>query len=857
MEKAFLNKMIQTLPLAYAYHKMLFDEQRRAKDYIFLDVNASFEHMTGLKAESIVGKRVTEVIPGIRSDRFDWVEYYGEVALTGATKEFTQYSDALGRWYKVTASSPEKDCFVTVFQDITEEMNQKLSLEKQEKQLRFALRDLEIVYNGTLDPMSLFELKDGKFVYLRSNAAHQKLTGLSLSDIRGKDPVEVYGDVTGWQLQTYFEKCVQLRVSSNYSMTYDFPVGTRRWITTLTPVFDKDDIQYIVASSRDVTEVETLRQENVQLVERLQSMFENHMAVMMTIDPVTGRIKDANPSACNFYGYTKNELLGMRIQDINLLTPEKVEQYRLMALKEKRKYFVFPHRLKNGEVRMVDVYTSAIQSSGSKELFSIIFDVTDREEIKEAMYREKELLQITLESIGDGVVTTDINGRITSLNDSAYAITGWAEAEAQGLHFSEVFFLKNEVTGAAVENPVEKVLTTGKVFGLANHTLLMNKDGQLIPIADSAAPIIDKAGNMFGVVMVFRDISHEKEQNDRILYMSYHDEMTGLYNRRYAEEAMKRLSLADDQLPLAIIMGDLNGLKITNDVFGHTVGDELLKKVAFILRANSRENDIVARWGGDEFVVLLPRTSAETTKAIMKKIKADCTNHSNEMQKISIALGYGVKTGKENTHLILQEAEEWMYREKLLNDMSYKKAIVNTLLTTLYEKSFETEKHDIRMRRYCDELGKELGLSMEELNELSLFAILHDIGKIGINENILKKPAPLTAAEWVEMKRHPEIGYRIVMNTPELSKIAKYILSHHERWDGRGYPQGLAGENIPLMCRILSVADAFDAMTNDRIYRRAMSKEAAIEEIQRNAGTQFDPKIVLTFAALVARGAIE
>ena len=114
---------------------------------------------------------------------------------------------------------------------------------------------------------------------------------------------------------------------------------------------------------------------------------------------------------------------------------------------------------------------------------------------------------------------------------------------------------------------------------------------------------------MFGVVMVFRDVSIEKEHNDRILYLSYHDEMTGLYNRRYAEEAIHRLNNAD-QLPLAVIMGDLNGLKITNDIFGHMVGDKLIKKVADILLANSRENDIVARWGGDEFVVLLPKTSA-------------------------------------------------------------------------------------------------------------------------------------------------------------------------------------------------------------------------------------------------------
>ena len=832
---------------------MLLNTENQVEDYVFLDINAAFEHMTGLSADIIIGRRVTEVIPGIRSDSIDWVEYYGEVAMTGTTKELTQCSEALGHWYKVTAFSPEKECFVTVFQDITAEMEQKLSLEKQEKQLRSALRDLEIIFNGTQDPMSLFECQKGKFVYLRNNAAHQKLTGLTVPDICGKDLVEVFGDVTGWQLQGYFDRCVQFRAPLDYEMTFAFPSGVRKWITTLTPVFDRDDIQYVVASSRDVTEVETLRRENVELLERLQAMFENHMAVMMILDPLTGRIKDVNPSACNFYGYTKDELLGMCIRDINILAPETVDQYRLMALKERRKHFVFPHRLKSGDVRMVDVYSSPIQRSGSTELFSIIFDVTDREGFKENLYREKELLRITLESMGDGVVTTDIGGRITSLNGSSSAITGWAEAEAKGHPFDEVFLLKNEQTGVTVENPVEKVLRTGKIIGLANHTFLVNKEGRNIPIADSAAPIIDSMGNLFGVVMVFRDVSQEKEQQDRILYISYHDELTGLYNRRYIEDMLNRLDTAC-QLPLAIIMGDLNGLKITNDVFGHKAGDELLKTIADILRTNSREGDVVARWGGDEFLLLLPRTSAESARAIMDRIKIDCVASSNETSKISIALGCGIKTGEEDIQRVLQEAEEWMYHQKLLEDMSYKKAIINTLLATLYEKSYETEKHDVRMNQYCTAIGKEVGLSTENLNELSLFAILHDIGKVGINQSILQKPGPLTLDEWDEMRRHPEIGFRIAQNTPELSTVARYILSHHERWDGLGYPQGLKNEDIPLLCRILSVADAYDAMTNDRVYRKAIDKDKAIDELQRNSGTQFDPTIVNIFVNLLTNG---
>jgi HD-GYP domain-containing protein (c-di-GMP phosphodiesterase class II) len=183
---------------------------------------------------------------------------------------------------------------------------------------------------------------------------------------------------------------------------------------------------------------------------------------------------------------------------------------------------------------------------------------------------------------------------------------------------------------------------------------------------------------------------------------------------------------------------------------------------------------------------------------------------------------------------------------------SYKNTIINTLLATLYERSYETQEHDVRMKEYCEAIGNELKLSSEEMNELTLLAILHDIGKVGIHQGVLQKPGPLTSAEREEMKRHPEIGYRIAQNTPELSMVAKYILSHHERWDGTGYPRRLKEEDIPLLCRILAVADAYDAMTNDRGYRKAIANEEAIKELKKNAGTQFDPRIVKIFLNLIA-----
>jgi diguanylate cyclase (GGDEF)-like protein len=313
------------------------------------------------------------------------------------------------------------------------------------------------------------------------------------------------------------------------------------------------------------------------------------------------------------------------------------------------------------------------------------------------------------------------------------------------------------------------------------------------------------------------------------------------------EEEIKRLD-TPRQLPVSVIMGDLNGLKMTNDVFGHRAGDLLLKKAAEMIKECCRREDIIARWGGDEFVVLLPRTGMKAAEEIVERIKNRCALDSEGPIQVSIALGYATKNkAEENIWQVLKEAEEWMYRHKLLQSKSYRYAVISSLKATLFEKSMETEEHAERLKEINLKTAKGLGLSAKQMDELELLAVLHDIGKVAIKESILLKPGPLTEKEWAEMKKHPEIGYRIAQSTPELASIAEYILCHHERWDGKGYPRGIKGEEIPLLSRILAVADAYDAMTSDRPYRKAMGREEALAELERNAGTQFDPEVVSAF----------
>ena len=720
-------------------------------------------------------------------------------------------------------------------------------------EVRRILGPLTPLFDNAWDAVSLMEYRDGKYFYVRNNAAHQRLTGYR--DVAGRELEELVGREIHKQVIGYYETCVASGRTVWYEQEFEFEPGRRIWQTEVSPMLVQGEVRYLLLISKDITDMKRVERENEVLNRRLRAMFDQHSVLKVVFDPETGGIVDVNPALCQYFGYSRDELVGQRVQEFNLLPPD-TQEWQFRNMDSGTLFSAAPHRLKSGENRYLDAYVSSIFDGEQRLLYGILFDVTERELLRDNLTQEKELLRVTLQSIGDGVVTTDCEGRITGMNPMAEELTGWSlECVADRL-FTEVFILRNEETGAPAVNPIQKVLDTGRVVGLANHTELVRPMGKPIPIADSAAPIRTKDGRSHGVVMVFRDVSAEKEHSKQVEYLSRHDGLTGLSNRRYAERALSKLNMPEN-LPISVIMGDVNGLKITNDVFGHQAGDMLLKDVAELLRRHCGAEDLVARWGGDEFAVFMPHTTQAQAQEIVRHIREDQLHIDGNDIQLNISLGCATKEGTEQTlQAVLREAEEHMYHQKLLEGKSYRSDIISTLLATLYEKSNETEGHSKRLELYCHAVGAKMRLDSKEMDELSLLALLHDIGKVGIDLNILRKPGALTPQEWEEMRRHPEVGYRIAQNSPELLAVADLILAHHERWDGKGYPCGLKGEAIPLHCRILAVADAFDAMTNDRAYRRAMSTEQALVEIQSNSGTQFDPAVVEVFLDIVEKGEI-
>ncbi|MBR0597096.1 HD domain-containing phosphohydrolase [Sinanaerobacter chloroacetimidivorans] len=485
----------------------------------------------------------------------------------------------------------------------------------------------------------------------------------------------------------------------------------------------------------------------------------------------------------------------------------------------------------------------------------LIEDITVRKDMEKALFdneRSKAVLLDNLPGMAYRCKTTR-DWTMVFISQGCFQLTGYQ---------TEQLLNNNELSFSELIVPEYRELLWEEWSRVLDLKEQFKSEYEIITAAGEKKWVLEIGQGVYGsdgmieaLEGIIIDITESKRNLLQIQYMNDHDSMTDLYNRRYFEE-VKHLMDRESCLPLSIIVGDINGVRLINDAFGIEEGDRIIQETARIFRSCCRDGDVLARTGGDEFCMLLPNTEHYEVNETLKKIESCCEEYNltlkDKAKSINLSIGYGTKQNlDESIQSAEKEAEESMHKRKLLERSSYHSAIVSSIMATLYERSQETEEHAKRLACISKLIGEKMHLPKKSLDEIELFAMLHDIGKIGIDDRVLNKPGKLSEEEWVIMKKHPEIGYRIAMATTELQPIAEYVLTHHERWDGKGYPQGLTQESIPLISRILAVVDAFDAMTENRVYRKAMARDFALEEIRRNTGTQFDPDIVKIFSSVI------
>ena len=474
-------------------------------------------------------------------------------------------------------------------------------------------------------------------------------------------------------------------------------------------------------------------------------------------------------------------------------------------------------------------------------------DITEQITHREDALKNEILLRQITNTMSDMILVVDVAGTITYASPSSQKKLGYAANYILGNHLTDLVNIEDQSIVRQVQRVIgERNAVEGIVFR-AKHS-----NGKTVWLEINGNAIISDVGLFIGGVLGCRDVSDRIELEKQAAHMALHDQLTEVHNRDHFENRLERLQ--DKHPCVGIITCDIDGLKIVNDTFGHNAGDIQLKATTQILRQCIGSTGPISRTGGDEFAIVLDCTTTEEMEGICGCISCavEQYNEVNPELPLSISTGYALRSSAvDSLNDVYRRADNSMYREKLHRRQSNRSALVVVLMKALEARDFITEGHADRLQALVSEMARHLGLSEQQISDLKLLAQFHDIGKVGIPDHILFKPSKLTPEEYDEMKTHCSIGHRIALSAPDLLPIADWVLKHHEWWNGHGYPLKLQRESIPLPCRILAIADAFDAMTSNRPYRSAMPMQAALEELKHGSGYQFDPRLVEVFVSMI------
>lgn len=469
----------------------------------------------------------------------------------------------------------------------------------------------------------------------------------------------------------------------------------------------------------------------------------------------------------------------------------------------------------------------------------------------EEINRTKDSLFLILDSTAEGILGIDLTGKCIFCNNSCIKLLGYDSQEnILGKHLNTILFHDVGVGEDSLNNNniLKCILSNEKVS--AEEQIFWKADGTQISVAYHARSKL-KNGEIIGAVVTFIDITERKEGEAKIKYLGSHDALTGLLNRSGYEDKVKEYD-NPSFFPISIIFGDLNGLKLMNDVFGHGAGDMLIQKTAEVLKKACRDIDIAARVGGDEFIVLLPKTDAEEALQIMKQIKFEMSKERVFGIKSSIAIGFDTKDNSAQIfEKVMGNAEREMYKEKLLSKKNYSIDTIQSILKILYERNPIEKVYTERVVSLSNRMGRKIGLTAHEQKRLTDVAYIHGIGKIVLDEEIFKKDE-LSEKEQFQMNQHPIVGFRILNLFDNTLDLADYVYALHEKWDGTGMPKGLKGEEIPFISRMIAIIGRYE----ERVLKNAdnnigYNTDLVLKEIQELSGKDFDPQLTELFIHVI------
>ena len=888
--EAIQNKIIEEMPLGYALHQFIKDDKGVPCDYRYLKTNALFETYTGLLEDEILNRKVTEILPTILEDSFDWIGTYAKVAYEQERLQFEQYSLPLDKWYRIYAYSPMEGFFVTLIEDISEDKykeqeyfeaqkvieRQEIIIELHQSSLTEPQVFLDQVLNGAL------KMVESQYGYIFLYSENEKAFTLNtwtngvVEDCQVMDPQTIYElEKTGvWGEVVRQRKPIVLNeFHKQHPLKKGYPEGHVSLKTFMSvPVFSNGEIVAVVGlankqggySEYDVNQLTMLMQGAWLILEARSEKMKsekawyqfgqilNQLPILFCEFNEEGTLQFVNDRFCEFFDKERKDLIGESYLKVIPENQKDDIRDRMSKLSLNQPIVDYIHQVESrGDLRWLEWQNMAIYDDRAKVefYFSIGTDITDRR--RQELEEQEELARLRAAFENHRAVIFFIDpdtGRFLYANPAASAFYGYSREELLQMTIFEI----NMQDDSFIRNLGDRIFNRELDFFTVPHRL---KSGD-IKIVDVFSSPIDYQSRKVLFSIIF-DVTEKEKAMKEIKQLAYFDYLTGIYNRRYFEESFRHLN-KEENYPLAILLGDINGLKMVNDNYGSRVGDALIKVAVKEIQQLIPSNSFFARIGGDEFVILITQGDEEEVLAISDRLELELEKNiqidGHRQLDLYLSVSFGHAIQEEHRHSmddLIKQAENHIYKRKYYNAKSMRSHMIKAMMTTLFQKSEREQKHSERVGNYCEAIAKALNWDLERTNQVKAAGNLHDIGKIGIDGNILNKPGKLNAEEWEIMQQHASKSAKILEEIEEYEAIAQHVAAHHERLDGRGYPMGLKEKDISPEAKIIAVADAYDAMTEYRTYRKAMSKEEAIQELYRCAGTQFDPEIVQIFVEQV------
>lgn len=843
-----------------------------------LSANPALAHMLGLTTPEELISVITDIPRQLYAHPEDRMEFQRRLEQEGILRNFEFKLlrwDGSTLWVSVNAQAVrDNEGNITQYQGFTadisehklaeDRLQQKIDeLEKTRNSLAAADLRRQVLMNSSRDGIVII---DQHHKVLEANQSFAGMLGYSLNEVHalhtwdweaimpGNDIRESFGDLS--RIDMTFETCHQCKDGS----IIDVEVST-----TGAQIHDQN---VVIAICRDISQ-RKLMERHLEHSYSLMRYIIEHANSAVAVHDKYYRYMYVSQSYLKQFQIEETSIIGKHHYAVFPDLPQKWRDSHKRALcGEISRGEQDPFYRRDGRLEWTRwecrPWYEADNSIGGFIVYTEI--ITDRINDEQAQAEQKALLEAIFSNAPLLLIMVNAQRRIQQINEFAARFAGREKQEMLGLRGGEALRCLHALDAAegcgsgapcrqcAIRKTVTNTLDHGTTHLQVEAPFSFATGNEIhhLTLLISSTPVMFQDSRM--ALVTLQDITERKKFEEQLKYLSMHDQLTGLYNRAYLENKIERLGECNEY-PLTIICMDLDGLKLVNDTLGHDYGDRQLELCAQILKHSFRASDTVARVGGDEFTALLPRTDLEAAEVIVKRIRARLESYNQEYkQKIPLGLSIGLacaQAQRQDLSQTYKQADDLMYRDKLNRGINSRSQIIKALIAALDERDFITSGHVLRLEDLCVDIGQAVNLSSAQLSNLTLLAQMHDLGKVGIPDHILFKAGPLTDEEWDIMRQHPEKGYRIAQATTDLAGIAGLVLRHHEQWDGQGYPLGLARENIPIECRILAIADSFDAMTNDRPYRKALSVDEALAELQKHAGTQFDPQLVEVFLQIM------